>query len=73
MAHEGESGCRHVMKSLLAVGFSSIHSIFILTLRKDLDSLMTVAGYPVLRDVDPSVLKVNPHGVPPARGEHAKR
>ncbi|KZT32884.1 FMN-dependent alpha-hydroxy acid dehydrogenase [Sistotremastrum suecicum HHB10207 ss-3] len=56
MAHEGESGCRHVMKSLLA----------------DLDILMTVAGYPVLRDVDPSALKFNPHGIPPARGEHAK-
>ncbi|TFK43444.1 FMN-dependent dehydrogenase [Crucibulum laeve] len=55
MAHEGEAGCRHVMKSLLA----------------DLDILMTVAGYPALRDVDRKALKYNPHGVYP-RGEQAK-
>ncbi|TDL27977.1 FMN-dependent alpha-hydroxy acid dehydrogenase [Rickenella mellea] len=56
MAHEGEAGCRHVMKSLLA----------------DLDILMTVAGYPVLRDVNRKALKYNPHGVPPPKGDHAR-
>jgi isopentenyl diphosphate isomerase/L-lactate dehydrogenase-like FMN-dependent dehydrogenase len=41
MSHEGEKGCRHVLKSLLA----------------DLDIMCTVAGYPVLRDVDRSALR----------------
>ncbi|KIK63760.1 hypothetical protein GYMLUDRAFT_95318 [Collybiopsis luxurians FD-317 M1] len=56
MAHEGEGGCRHVMKSLLA----------------DLDITMTVAGYPsITRDVNRNALKYNESGVYP-RGEHAK-
>ncbi|KAF5391938.1 hypothetical protein D9757_001687 [Collybiopsis confluens] len=56
MAHEGEAGCRHVMRSLLA----------------DLDITMTVAGYPsITRDVNRSALKYNSSGVYP-RDEHAK-
>ncbi|KAJ3781215.1 FMN-dependent dehydrogenase [Lentinula aff. detonsa] len=56
MAHEGEAGCRHVMKSLLA----------------DLDITMTVAGYPsITRDVNRKALKYNENGAYP-RGEHAK-
>ncbi|KDQ56731.1 hypothetical protein JAAARDRAFT_36221 [Jaapia argillacea MUCL 33604] len=58
MSHEGEAGCRHVIKSLLA----------------DLDITMTVAGYQSLtKDVfrNPKALKYNPHGVYP-RGEHAR-
>ncbi|EPQ51845.1 L-lactate dehydrogenase [Gloeophyllum trabeum ATCC 11539] len=58
MAHEGEAGCRHVMKSLLA----------------DLDITMTVAGYQsITKDVyrNPKALKWNPYGVYP-KGEHAK-
>ncbi|KAE9407048.1 FMN-dependent alpha-hydroxy acid dehydrogenase [Gymnopus androsaceus JB14] len=56
MAHEGEAGCRHVMKSLLA----------------DLDITMTVAGYPsITRDVNRKALKYNESGVYP-RGEHAR-
>ncbi|KAJ3762956.1 FMN-dependent dehydrogenase [Lentinula raphanica] len=56
MAHEGEAGCRHVMKSLLA----------------DLDITMTVAGYPsITRDVNRKALKYNGSGVYP-RGEHAR-
>ncbi|KAF8897622.1 FMN-dependent alpha-hydroxy acid dehydrogenase [Infundibulicybe gibba] len=56
MSHEGEAGCRHVMKSLLA----------------DLDILMTVAGYAsITKDVNRKALKYNPHGTYP-RGEHAK-
>ncbi|KAK7678069.1 hypothetical protein QCA50_019010 [Cerrena zonata] len=58
MSHEGEHGCRHVMKSLLA----------------DLDITMTVAGYQSIdRDVrgNKDALRYNPHGVPP-RGEHAR-
>jgi len=60
MAHEGEAGCRHVMKSLLA----------------DLDILMTVAGYPSLgEDVMgkwKECLRYNPSGVPPPKGDYAK-
>ncbi|EIN14598.1 FMN-dependent alpha-hydroxy acid dehydrogenase [Punctularia strigosozonata HHB-11173 SS5] len=59
MAHEGEAGCRHVMKSLLA----------------DLDITMTVAGYQsITKDVQGKrdVLKHNPHGVPPSKTDHAK-
>jgi len=60
MAHEGESGCRHVMKSLLA----------------DLDILMTVAGYPSLREdvigKKEKCLKYNPSGIPPPKGDLAK-
>jgi len=56
MSHEGEFGCRHVLKSLLA----------------DLDITCTVAGYPVLRDVGRSALKYNPHDIPPPKGEFAK-
>ncbi|CAL1709937.1 unnamed protein product [Somion occarium] len=58
MSHEGESGCRHVMKSLLA----------------DLDITMTVGGYPSIeKDVrgNKEALRYNPHGVPP-RGEYAR-
>lgn len=59
MAHEGEAGCRHVMKSLLA----------------DLDILMTVAGYKSIdEDVrgNKDALRYNPSGVPPGPGDHAK-
>ncbi|KAJ6589255.1 FMN-dependent alpha-hydroxy acid dehydrogenase [Mycena capillaripes] len=59
MAHEGEAGCRHVMKSLLA----------------DLDILMTVAGYrSIEKDVrgNTEALKFNPFGVPPGKSDHAK-
>ncbi|EPT01997.1 hypothetical protein FOMPIDRAFT_1059491 [Fomitopsis schrenkii] len=59
MSHEGEYGCRHVMKSLLA----------------DLDILMTVAGYKsITEDVhnNRKALRYNPSGVPPGPGEHAK-
>lgn len=59
MAQEGEPGCRHVMKSLLA----------------DLDITMTVAGYrSITQDVfrNKEALKFNPHGVPPAKGDYAK-
>ncbi|KAF8165264.1 FMN-dependent dehydrogenase [Crassisporium funariophilum] len=56
MSHEGEAGCRHVMKSLLA----------------DLDILMTVAGYrSITKDISRKALRYNPHGVYP-RGEQAK-
>ncbi|KAH8112296.1 FMN-dependent alpha-hydroxy acid dehydrogenase [Phellopilus nigrolimitatus] len=59
MAHDGEAGCRHVMKSFLA----------------DLDITMTVAGYrSIERDVrgNRDALRYNPSGVPPPRGDHAK-
>ncbi|KAF7978787.1 hypothetical protein HWV62_44842 [Athelia sp. TMB] len=56
MSHEGEAGCRHVMKSLLA----------------ELDILMTVAGYPKIKDLNRKALKWNSSGVPPAASEHAK-
>ncbi|KAK7018493.1 FMN-dependent alpha-hydroxy acid dehydrogenase [Favolaschia claudopus] len=59
MAHEGESGCRHVMKSVLA----------------DLDITMTVAGYrSIEKDVrgNRDALRFNPYGVPPGEGEYAK-
>ncbi|KAJ6452249.1 FMN-dependent alpha-hydroxy acid dehydrogenase [Mycena sanguinolenta] len=59
MAHEGESGCRHVMKSLLA----------------DLDITMTVAGYQSIdKDVrgNKEALRFNPYGIPPGKGDHAK-
>ncbi|KAF9569290.1 FMN-dependent alpha-hydroxy acid dehydrogenase [Agrocybe pediades] len=57
MAHEGEAGCRHVMKSLLA----------------DLDILMTVAGYrSITKDVKKSALRYNPHGTIPTSLGHAK-
>lgn len=59
MAHEGEAGCRHVMKSLLA----------------DLDILMTVAGYRSIdKDVrgNKDALRYNASGVPPGPGDHAK-
>jgi len=56
MSHEGEAGCMHVMKSLLA----------------DLDILMTVSGYrSITQDVNRQALRYNPYGVYP-RGEHAK-
>ncbi|KAI0791536.1 L-lactate dehydrogenase [Irpex lacteus] len=59
MAHEGEVGCRHVLKSLLA----------------DLDITMTVAGYRSIKeDVwrNGEAVRFNPYGVPPGPGEHAK-
>ena len=59
MSHEGEAGCRHVIKSLLA----------------DLDILMTVAGYrSITEDVykNKEALRHCPSGVPPGPGEHAK-
>ncbi|ESK95205.1 l-lactate dehydrogenase [Moniliophthora roreri MCA 2997] len=59
MAHEGEKGCRHVLKSLLA----------------DLDITMTVAGYPsIKKDVHGKYrenMRYNESGVYPT-GEHAK-
>ncbi|EMD36889.1 hypothetical protein CERSUDRAFT_137195 [Gelatoporia subvermispora B] len=59
MSHEGDAGCRHVMKSLLA----------------DLDITMTVAGYPSIHhDVwrNKDALRFNPSGTPPSTGDHAK-
>ncbi|TFY53727.1 hypothetical protein EVG20_g9990 [Dentipellis fragilis] len=59
MSHEGEAGCRHVMKSLLA----------------DLDITMTVGGYrSITKDVhrNKKALRYNPSGVPPGPDEHAK-
>ncbi|KAI0943746.1 hypothetical protein AcW1_002835 [Taiwanofungus camphoratus] len=59
MAHEGEAGCRHVVKSLLA----------------DLDILMTVAGYRSIReDVhrNKDALRHCASGVPPGPDEHAR-
>ncbi|EIM86680.1 FMN-dependent alpha-hydroxy acid dehydrogenase [Stereum hirsutum FP-91666 SS1] len=59
MSHEGETGCRHVIKSLLA----------------DLDITMTVGGYQnLMRDVhgNKKALRYNPSGSPPAPGEYAK-
>ncbi|EEB98132.1 hypothetical protein MPER_02416, partial [Moniliophthora perniciosa FA553] len=59
MAHEGEKGCRHVLKSLLA----------------DLDITMTVAGYAsIKKDVHGKYMenmRYNESGVYPT-GEHAK-
>ncbi|KAL5478418.1 hypothetical protein ACEPAI_2602 [Sanghuangporus weigelae] len=59
MSHDGEHGCRHVMKSLLA----------------DLDITMTVGGYrSIEQDIhgNREALRYNPHGIPPPKGEHAK-
>ena len=59
MAHEAETGCRHVIKSLLA----------------DLDILMTVAGYPsITKDVhgNKDALSYSPSGVPLGPGDHAR-
>ncbi|KAI0058998.1 FMN-dependent alpha-hydroxy acid dehydrogenase [Artomyces pyxidatus] len=59
MSHEGEAGCRHVMKSLLA----------------DLDITMTVGGYQsITKDVhgNKKALRYNPSGVFPGLDEHAK-
>jgi hypothetical protein len=39
---------------------------------QDLDILMTVAGYPVLREVGRDALRYNSAGIPPPRGEVAK-
>ncbi|PPQ82546.1 hypothetical protein CVT25_007155 [Psilocybe cyanescens] len=77
MAHEGESGCRHVMKSLLAVRASCCLSersrILNCSLLQDLDILMTVAGYrSITRDVTRKALRYNPHGTFPGPREHAK-
>ncbi|EPT01933.1 hypothetical protein FOMPIDRAFT_1029497 [Fomitopsis schrenkii] len=58
MAHEGEYGCRHVLKSLLA----------------DLDILMTAAGYrSITKDVykNKKALRYTPSGVPPGPHDHA--
>ncbi|OCH94634.1 L-lactate dehydrogenase [Obba rivulosa] len=59
MSHEGDVGCRHVMKSLLA----------------ELDITLTVAGYPsiqknVWRNKD--ALRFNPSGVPPMSNDSDK-
>lgn len=75
MAHEGEAGCRHVMKSLLAVSYvlslAVIYGSF--TDEQELDILMTVAGYQsIKKDVNRKALKYNPYGSPPAAHEHAK-
>lgn len=78
MSHEGESGCRHVMKSLLAVSricFSSgnEHLTANFLMIRDLDILMTVAGYrSITNDVTRQALRYNPHGTFPAPREHAK-
>ncbi|KAJ7215581.1 FMN-dependent dehydrogenase [Mycena pura] len=60
MSHEGEAGCRHVLKSLLA----------------DLDITMTVGGFrSIKKDVQgkaESILRYNPSGVYPGPSEHAK-
>ncbi|KAA1468838.1 FMN-dependent alpha-hydroxy acid dehydrogenase [Dentipellis sp. KUC8613] len=59
MSHEGEAGCRHVMKSLLA----------------DLDITMTVAGYrSITEDVyrNKNALRYNSSGVAPGPDEHAR-
>lgn len=78
MSHEAEAGCRHVIKSLLAVRlacfFSSSCGILIIGYQ-DLDITMTVAGYrsiseDVFRNKD--ALRFNPYGIPPGPGEHAK-
>lgn len=74
MAHEGEAGCRHVMKSLLAV--SLVSSVFHRLMDvQDLDITMTVAGYrSIEKDVrgNAEALKFNPYGIPPGKGDHAK-
>ncbi|KAI0272786.1 FMN-dependent dehydrogenase [Gloeopeniophorella convolvens] len=59
MSHEGEAGCRHVIKSLLA----------------DLDITMTVGGYQSLtKDVylNKKALRYTPSGVPPSPSDHPK-
>ncbi|TFY77560.1 hypothetical protein EWM64_g6454 [Hericium alpestre] len=59
MSHQGEHGCRHVMKSLLA----------------DLDITMTVGGFrSITQDVyrNKKVLRYNPSGVAPGPDEHAR-
>lgn len=80
MTHEGETGCRHVMKSLLAVSlvlflyYSSVMCILKLR-QKDLDITMSVAGYrSITKDVhrNKNALRYNPSGMPPPKGEHAK-
>ena len=74
MSHEGEAGCRHIMKSLLAVGclFFQLVLSHDASLQQDLDILMTVAGYQsIKRDVNRKALRYNPHGTYPL-GEHAK-
>lgn len=50
----GESGCRHVVKSLLA----------------DLDITMTVGGFQSLKDLSPAMLKHDPYSqMPPGAAE----
>lgn len=75
MSHEGEAGCRHVMKSLLAVSLAALWEITIRLKHwvfQDLDITMTVAGYAsIAKDVNRKALKFNPYGVYP-RGEHAR-
>lgn len=78
MSHEGETGCRHVIKSLLAVSRpyimqANFHSEWLI--EQDLDITMTVAGYRSIReDVyrNKEALRYNPHGIPPAHEDHAK-
>ncbi len=64
MAHEGEAGCRHVMKSLLAVRLRvpSAHTDCLLIFCQDLDVLMTVAGYQsIKKDVNRGALRRSEH------------
>lgn len=70
MAHEGEAGCRHVIKSLLAVRhfFSFCYLLLIVDymILQDLDILMTVSGHRSIKeDVNRSCLRYNAHGIPP--------
>lgn len=74
MSHEGEVGCRHVMKSLLAVSvtFTLMGQDLNISIFQDLDILMTVGGYQSLKDVNRSALRYNPSGIPPTAGQYAK-
>ncbi|KAK7028160.1 hypothetical protein VNI00_014975 [Paramarasmius palmivorus] len=78
MAHEGEKGCRHVLKSLLAVRFPMEKAQLKVVsdeYEQDLDITMTVAGYPAIKEnihgKHKDILKYNESGVYP-KGEHAK-
>jgi hypothetical protein len=52
--------------------FASVVLTRLLTNLQDLDILMTVAGYPVLREVGRDTLRYQPAGIPPPKGDHAK-
>jgi hypothetical protein len=64
-ARDEESTCREP-------SFASMVLTQLLTNFQDLDILMTVAGYPVLRKVDRDTLRYQPAGIPPPKGDHAK-